>query len=258
MSFKEKVVFITGSGSGIGRATAVSFGKEGASVIVNDIDEESARITRDEIVKQGGKAICVCGDITIRGNVIEMINEAISKYGGINILINNAGFFSPLDFFELDDDTWERTLSINLKGMFICSQLISKIMMENEYGRIINLSSILAKIPSKNNIHYCSAKAAVIQFTRVLALILSEYGITVNAVAPGPTYTDMLNKIIKVDPSMEEVLIYGDVKHFRVGIPLRRIAKPNDQASVIKFLASEDAGHITGQTIHVDGGESIF
>ena len=258
MSFENRVVLITGAGRGIGKVTAQGFARAGASVIVNDIDEKSAKTTRDDIIGEGGRAIAIPTDITIKNQVEEMIAEARKVFGNIHILVNNAGIFSPMDFFDLDEETWDRTYSINMKGMFFCSQIVSKIMMENRYGRIINLASILAKIPFKKYVHYCSSKAAVVQFTRALALVLSEYGITVNAVAPGATYTDMLNEVIKGDPDMERMIIQGDAAQFRIGIPLRRIAQPEDQASMIRFLASEEARHITGQLIYVDGGLSIF
>jgi len=258
MQFQNRVALITGAGRGIGRATAQGFARAGASVVVNDIDERYAERTRDDITREGGRAIAVHADITVKGQVEKMIAEAEKAYGSIHILVNNAGIFSPMDFFDLDEETWDRTFSINMKGMFFCAQLVSKIMMENRYGRIINLASILAKIPFKKYVHYCASKAAVIQFTKALALILSEYGITVNAVAPGPTYTDMLNEVIKGDPDMEKIIIHGDAEQFRIGIPLRRIAQPEDQASMIRFLASEEAKHITGQLIYVDGGLSIF
>ncbi len=258
MLFENRVVLITGAGRGIGKVTAESFARAGASVVVNDIDERYAERTRDDIIREGGRAIAVHADITVKSQVEEMIAEAQKAYGSIHILVNNAGIFSPMDFFDLDEETWDRTFSINLKGMFFCSQLISKMMIEKRYGRIINLASILAKIPFKRYVHYCASKAAVIQFTKALALVLSEYGITVNAVAPGPTYTDMLNEVIKGDPNMERIIIQGDAEQFRIGIPLRRIAEPEDQASMIRFLASEEARHITGQLIYVDGGLSIF
>ncbi len=258
MLFENRVVLITGAGRGIGKVTAESFARAGASVVVNDIDERYAERTRDGIIREGGRAIAVHADITVKSQVEEMIAEAQKAYGSIHILVNNAGIFSPMDFFDLDEETWDRTFSINLKGMFFCSQLISKMMIEKRYGRIINLASILAKIPFKRYVHYCASKAAVIQFTKALALVLSEYGITVNAVAPGPTYTDMLNEVIKGDPNMERIIIQGDAEQFRIGIPLRRIAEPEDQASMIRFLASEEARHITGQLIYVDGGLSIF
>jgi len=258
MLFEKRVVLITGAGRGIGKVTAQGFARTGASVVINDIDEKYAERTRDDIIGEGGRAIAVHADITVKSQVEEMIAEAQKAYGSIHILVNNAGIFSPMDFFDLDEETWDRTFSINMKGMFFCSQLVSKIMVENRYGRIINLASILAKVPFKRYVHYCASKAAVIQFTKALALVLSEYGITVNAVAPGPTYTDMLNEVIKGDPNMEKIIIHGDAGQFRIGIPLRRIAEPEDQASMIRFLASEEARHITGQLIYVDGGLSIF
>lgn len=258
MSFENKVVLITGAGRGIGKAAAAQFAKKGAAVIINDVDAGCAESARDETLRQGGKAIALCADITEPDAVEEMVARALEAYGAIHILVNNAGIFSPMDFFDLDVQTWDKTFAINLKGMFLCSQCVAKTMIAGRYGRIINISSILAKIPFKKYVHYCASKAAVIQFTRALALVLSDYKITVNAVAPGATHTDMLKEVLQGDPSMENVIIHGDAENFRIGIPLRRIASPMDQAEMIQFLASEQTEHITGQIIFVDGGQSIF
>ena len=187
-----------------------------------------------------------------------MVDQIKKEYGTIHILVNNAGIFIPMDFFDLDEETWDKTFSVNVKGIFLCSQAVSPLMIEQNYGRMINLSSIQAKIPSPKYMHYCSAKASVIHLTRVLALILAPHKITVNAIAPGPTGTEMLDEIIKGDPQMERLIIEGDARQFRIGIPMGRIATPEDQAKAILLLASDAASHITGQTIHVDGGQSIF
>jgi len=258
MTFKDRVVLITGAGRGIGEASAKAFAREGAIVVINDLDEEAAKKAAESIVKGGGQSIFICADITQKGQVTDMVEHIKKEYGSIHILVNNAGVFIPMDFFDLDEETWDKTYAVNVKGMFFCSQAVSPLMIQQDYGRIINLSSIQAKIPSPRYMHYCSAKASVIHFTRVLALILAPHKITVNAIAPGPTGTDMLDELIKGDPQMERLIIEGDAGQFRIGIPMGRIATPEDQAKAILFLASEAASHITGQTIHVDGGQSIF
>jgi NAD(P)-dependent dehydrogenase (short-subunit alcohol dehydrogenase family) len=258
MDFEDKIVLITGAGKGIGEATAKSFASQGAVVVINDLDEAAAKKVSESIIQEGGRAMSVCADITRRDQVYGMVDRIERTYETIHILVNNAGVFIPKDFFDLDDETWDKTFSVNVKGMFLCSQAVSPLMIHQNYGRIINLSSIQAKIPSTRYMHYCSAKASVIHFTRVLALILAPNKITVNAVAPGPTGTEMLDEIIRGDPQMERLIIEGDARQFRIGIPLGRIATPEDQAKTVLFLASEAAGHITGQTIHVDGGQSVF
>lgn len=258
MAFKDKVVLITGGGRGIGEATARLFAQEGAKVVINDLDEDAANKVAESIVWDGGESIPICADISQKVLVGEMVNHIKKEYGTIHILVNNAGIFVPMDFFEMDEETWDKTFSVNVKGTFLCSQAVSPLMIKQTYGRIINLSSIQAKIPSAKYMHYCSAKASVIHLTRVLALILAPHKITVNAIAPGPTQTEMLDEIIKGDPQMERLIIEGDARQFRIGVPMGRIAIPEDQAKAILLLASDAASHITGQTIHVDGGQSIF
>jgi NAD(P)-dependent dehydrogenase (short-subunit alcohol dehydrogenase family) len=258
MRFEDKVVLITGAGRGIGEATAKAFSREGAVVVINDLDEATAGKVSEAIVREGGKSVAICADITSKGQVLQMVDQVARECGSIHVLVNNAGLFIPMDFFDLDEETWDKTFSVNVKGMFLCSQAVSPMMIKQSHGRIINLASIQAKIPSARYMHYCASKASVLHFTRVLALILARHKITVNAIAPGPTGTEMLDAVMKGDPGMERLIIEGDAQQFRIGIPMGRIAAPEDQAKAILFLASEAAGHITGQTLHVDGGQSIF
>jgi NAD(P)-dependent dehydrogenase (short-subunit alcohol dehydrogenase family) len=259
MSFKEKRVLVTGAGSGIGKAIAKAFAKNGAHLIINDLTEDRANLTQQEIIKAGGKAISIQADVSSKKQVSRMVNRVIEEFGWIDILVNNAGIFRPCEFFDLDVINWDRTFAVNVKGMFLCSQLVSREMIKRKSGSIINLSSITAKIPYSNYVDYCCTKAAVSQFTRVLALILAPYGITVNAIAPGSTEgTEMWEHVVKKNAKMKEYTIKGDAEKFRIGIPLGRLAKPEDQASMVLYLASEEAHHITGQTIFIDGGSSIF
>ncbi|MBW1691023.1 MAG: SDR family oxidoreductase [Deltaproteobacteria bacterium] len=259
MSFKEKKVLVTGAGSGIGKAIAKAFAKNGAYLIINDLREDRANSTQQEIVKGGGKAVSIQSDVSSKEQVSRMVNQVIEEFGWIDVLVNNAGIFKPSEFFDLDEKGWDRTFAVNVKGMFLCSQLISREMIKRNTGRILNLASITAKIPFQNYVDYCCTKAAVVQFTRVLALILAPYRITVNAIAPGSTEgTEMWEHIAKQNPQIKEYAIKGEAEKFRIGIPLGRLAKPEDQASMVLYLASEDARHITGQTIFIDGGSSIF
>jgi NAD(P)-dependent dehydrogenase (short-subunit alcohol dehydrogenase family) len=259
MSFEDKRVLVTGAGSGIGRTIAKAFGKKGAYLIVNDLEDERANSTREEIIGEGGKAISVQCDVTSKDQVSEMVERVIDELGHIDVLVNNAGIFKPSEFFDLDEKDWDKTFAVNVKGMFLCSQLVSRGMIKRETGRILNLASITAKIPFPNYVDYCCTKAAVVQFTRVLALILAPHKITVNAIAPGATEdTEMWRHVMKLAPNMEELAIKGDGEKFRIGIPLGSLVNTQDHASMMLYLASEEARHITGQTIFIDGGCSIF
>ncbi|MFC1822823.1 SDR family NAD(P)-dependent oxidoreductase [Thermodesulfobacteriota bacterium] len=259
MSFEEKRVLVTGAGRGIGKAISKAFAKKGASLIINDLIGEQANSTKQEIIEEGGKAISIQADVRSKEQISRMIEQVIDELGCIDILINNAGIFRPCDFFELDEADWDMTFAVNVKGMFICSQLVGREMINRKTGRIINLASTAAKIPFQNYVDYCCAKAAVVQFTRVLALILAPHGITVNAIAPGTTEdTEMWKQLVKSNPQMKELAIRGDAEKFRVGIPLGSLVNTGDHASMVLYLASEEARHITGQTIFIDGGCSIF
>jgi len=259
MSFEDKRVLVTGAGTGIGRAIAKAFAKKGAYLIINDLIDESANSTREEIIEEGGNAISIQCDVRSKEQVSEMVKRVVDELGHIDVLVNNAGIFRPSEFFDLDEKDWDETFAVNVKGMFLCSQSVSRQMIKRETGRILNLASITAKIPFQNYVDYCCTKAAVVQFTRVLALILAPHKITVNAIAPGATEdTEMWRKAMKLTPNMEELAIRGDAERFRIGIPLGSFVQTQDHASMILYLASEEARHITGQTIFIDGGCSIF
>ncbi|MBW1673294.1 MAG: SDR family oxidoreductase [Deltaproteobacteria bacterium] len=250
---------MTGAGSGIGKAIAKAFAKKGAYLIINDLLEDRANSTRQEIIKEGGKAISIQCDVTSKEQLSEMVKWVIDEAQHIDVLVNNAGIFRPSEFFDLDEKDWDRTFAVNVKGMFLCSQLVSREMIKRNTGRILNLASITAKIPFQNYVDYCCTKAAVVQFTRVLALILAPHKITVNAIAPGSTEdTEMWRHAMKMNPQMKELAIRGDAEKFRIGIPLGSLVNTRDHASMMLYLASEEARHITGQTIFIDGGCSIF
>lgn len=251
MQFKDKVVLITGSSRGIGKATALTFAKEGANVVVDyfvsDVEpdaESNARKVVEEIQSIGSKAIAIEADVSNEEHVKNLVSKAIEYFGKIDILVNNAGIVFDLPFEERTVKHWKDTLNVDLIGCFICAKHVVPHMKKNGGGRIINISSTNAL----NNffiesLDYDSAKAGVIVLTRNLAKELAPHNILVNAVAPG-----------WVNTPMNEDLPDDVVKEETDKIYIKRFAEPVEIANAVSFLASEKASYITGTTLKVDGG----
>jgi NAD(P)-dependent dehydrogenase (short-subunit alcohol dehydrogenase family) len=179
--------------------------------------------------------------------------ETIEKFKKVDVLVNNAGIAKYRLITETEEKEWDAIFNVNLKGTFLCSQAVAKEMIKRRTGRVINIASNAARIPRIQLGAYCASKAAVVQFTRVLALELAEYGITVNAVCPGATNTELLKTL----PTNIHEQIHGNLTKFRCGIPLGKLADPDDIMSMVLYLASESGKHITGEAIYIDGGQSI-
>jgi 3-oxoacyl-[acyl-carrier protein] reductase len=249
MRIAGKVALVTGAQQGIGQAIALAFGREGASVVVNYLDDQAAG---ESIVKNiheaGGQAQAVAGSVARLGDVRAMV-EAGNAFGGIDILVNNAGIFPRIDFLQMTEAQWDEVLNINLKGMFFCTQtVVRQLVAQGRSGAVVNLASSAAFRSSPRGVHYVSSKAGIVGFTRATALELARYRIRVNAIAPGTTDTAQP----RYGMSEEELQAVGRQ------VPLGRIAVPDDIASMALFLASDEAGHITGQTMHVNGGAYLY
>lgn len=242
MKLKDKVAIITGSTRGFGRTTAILFAQEGAKVVVNGRNEEKAQEVTKIIKNNGGSAITCVANVTMRSCVERMVEETLKEYGRIDILVNNAGITKGSRFYEIAEEDWDEIINTNLKGYFLCAQTIGKVMMNQNYGKIVNVSSIYYK-GSKGQLHYDASKGGIVSMTRSLALELAKYNVNVNCVAPGICETDM-PKIIP------QKVIDAYIKQ----VPLRRLGKAEEVANVILFLASDESSYITGQTIHIDGG----
>jgi 3-oxoacyl-[acyl-carrier protein] reductase len=253
VKLQDKVALVTGGGSGIGRATSLRFAREGANVVVSDVDEAGANNTVAEIEAADGKAISVIGNVAERADAQRMVNAALEKFGRLDILINNAGITRDAlsvrvkdgDVKMMSDEQWDAVLAVNLKGTFLCSQATAIPMMKQKYGRIINTASVGA-LGNIGQANYSASKAGVIGLTKTLALEFARYGITVNAVAPGGVKTRMTAAI--PEKIMNELV---------QRIPLQRMAEPEEIAAVHAFLASDDASYITGQVIWIDGGLTL-
>ena len=245
MRLAGKVALVTGAQQGIGKAIALAFGREGANVVVNYLDDQAAG---EAIVKSihasGGQATAVQGSVTRAADVRTMV-EAGNAFEGIDILVNNAGIFPRVDFLHMTEAQWDEVLNVNLKGTFFCTQAVVRQLVEQgKPGAVVNLASSAAFRSSPRGVHYVSSKAGLVGFTRATALELARYRIRVNAIAPGTTDTAQP----RYGMSEQELQAVGRQ------VPLGRMAVPDDIANLAVFLASEAASHITGQTMHVNGG----
>ena len=245
MRLKGKVAIVTGSRRGIGRAIALEMAKEGAKVVVSDIELKECEAVCDEIRKLGSDAIAVKCDVTKKDEVDAMMERVIQKFGRIDIMVNNAGVYvaKPLD--QTTEQDWDFVVDINLKGVFLCSSAAAKHMMKQKRGKIISTASIAGKVGFADSSAYCASKGGIISLTRELAMELAPHHINVNAVAPGVIDTNMTKGFMEDEKAKQGLLM---------GIPLGRIGKPEDIAKAVVFLASEDSDYVTGHTLVVDGG----
>jgi len=239
-----RVAFITGAGRGMGRAISERLAAEGARVAVADIDKDSAAAVASGL---GGDAHAVHVDVTEAASIAAAVEQVTAALGGIEVLVNNAGWDRMAPFVETDETLWDRLIDINLKGVLHTCRIIVPGMTERGGGRIVNVSSDAGRVGSTGEAVYSATKAGVIGFTKTLAREVARHGVTVNAVCPGPTAT----------PLLEEMIGAGNerlIDSLQRAIPLGRLGRPEDVAAAVAFLASDDASFITGQTLSVSGG----
>lgn len=244
MRYKDKVALVTGAGRGIGKAIAIALAEEGASIVVNDIDLKSAEETANEIKAMGCKAVLVKADVSNTEQVIGMVEKIIEIFKRIDILVNNAGIFSSVSLEDMTEDEWDKVMSVNLKGVFLCSQAVMKFFKKQQSGRIVNVASLADKVGGIfAGANYAASKAGVISLTKSLARQLAPYGINVNAVAPAVIETEMVKGWPK---DIKETLLRQ--------VPLGRFGRPEEVAKTVAFLLSDEAAFITGATIDINGG----
>jgi NAD(P)-dependent dehydrogenase (short-subunit alcohol dehydrogenase family) len=242
-----KVALVTGAGRGIGRAIALGLAQAGTRVAVNDINPDTAERTAREIRDGGGEAVAFAADVANKLAVHTMINGCLERWGRLDILVNNAGVEPKASILTMDEYDWDRTLAVNLKGAFLCSQFAGRAMREQGGGVIVNIASIGGhKIPLKDRAAYCASKAGLVGFTRECAREFAAYGIRVNAICPGVIETEMTAQL-RQDPEQ--------MRKWLEDIPQGRLGTPEDVVGLVLFLCSEAAAYITGQAIHVDGGK---
>ena len=242
----DRVAIVTGAGQGMGRAVAMRLSAEGARVVANDVNEEAAARTAKRIQEVGGEAIAVAGDVTSTGDVANIVDAALDRYGRIDILVNNAGVLRPTKVIDIEEDEWDWVIAVNLKGTYLCSRAVLPAMRKGGWGRIVNFSSTAGKSTSTvGGAHYTAAKAGVLGFTRHLARETAGYGVTVNAVCPGLIDTEMVRGTI---PD-EQARAYAD------SFPIQRMGEPSEVAELVAFLASDRAAYITGASLDINGGD---
>ncbi len=247
MSLTGKAALVTGGSRGIGRAIVIELAKAGADVAINYSGNESmAQEAAREVEALGRQSAVIQANVADSDSVAKMVKHVVDKFGRLDILINNAGIAKDNLLMRMKEEDWDAVLNVNLKGVFNCTKAVTRQMMKQRSGRIINISSVVGVLGNPGQANYAAAKAGIIGLTKSNARELAARGITVNAVAPGYIQTDMTAEL------PEEVR-----QEMSKQIPLGRMGLAEDVAKVVRFLASDDAGYMTGQTLHVDGGMAM-
>jgi 3-oxoacyl-[acyl-carrier protein] reductase len=251
MLLSDRVAIITGGSRGIGRGIALKYAEEGCSIVIADVLEEASKKTVDEISQKGGKAIFAPCDVTSSTQIQSTINQTISKFGKVDIMVNNAGIGPEIrPFAEISEADLDKVLSVNLKGVFLCCKAIIPVMKEKGYGRIINISSISAiRAPGPINYTYDISKAGVLMLTLDLAVEFAPFNINVNTIMPGLIRTEMSDTLVPPGVNADDFFV-----EFGKGIPIQRVGTPADIAGVAVFLASDLSAYVTGAGIFTAGG----
>lgn len=258
MKFENKIAVVTGAGSGIGKGTSEMLASEGATVVVTDINEESAKKVSDEINNKGGKSTYFQLDVTQYDAISNMAEQIKENYGLIDIWVNNAGLSIITPFFKHTEKIWDDTMNVNLKGQFLCCKVAIPQMLEKGAGSIVNMSSQSGKVGTNDYQAYCASKFGVIGLTQALSKEFSGKGVRVNSVCPGVVYTSMWEKQ-KADYAAKKNIQADEVMdYFANKIPEGRVGKVEDITNTISFLLSDEASYITGQAINVNGGDIMF
>ena len=247
--FSGKVAIVTGAGQGMGRAVAERLAAGGAQLVVNDLNPSSAEGTASQIAADGGDAIAVAGDVTSKNDVTRIVDEAVRQYGGVHIMVNNAGILRPTPVIDIEEDEWDLVIGVNLKGTYLCSRAVLPAMQQAGWGRIVNFSSTAGKnVSTVGGAHYTAAKAGILGFSRHLAKEVARFGITVNSVCPGLIDTEMVRSTI--DKERAEA--------YARSFPISRLGEPHEVAELVAFLASDRAAYITGASLDINGGDLMI
>jgi NAD(P)-dependent dehydrogenase (short-subunit alcohol dehydrogenase family) len=254
MELQGQVAIVTGAGRGIGRATALELARMGAAVVIAEVDRAGAEHTAGEVRALGGTALVVPTDVTRRADLAAMAERTRAELGGIDVLVNNAGIYRAAATLDITEEHWDAVLDINAKAVFFASQAVLPAMIARKRGCIVSLASMAGKIGSRTNLPYNASKAAVISMTKSLALAHAADGIRVNCVCPGFVETDMWTEVSRDQGALLGLTAEEFTRQRAAQVPLGRMERPEDVASVIGFLVSARAAYVTGQALSVDGG----
>ncbi len=255
MKLKDKIAIVTGAGAGMGKAIALRFAREGAHVVVAEIDPQTGNQTASEVSAHDRRGLFVPTDMAKVSDIQAMVDRAVETFGQIDILVNNAGVTKSLGFFDVTPEDWDWMYAVNAKGVFFCMQAVAREMVKRGEGKIVNIASIAGKgFRGTSNIAYAGTKGAVIAMTRIGASQLAKYNINVNAICPGATRTNLYERVMKQITEREGITEAEAMARMDASIPLRRSNSPDDIANMAAFLASDEARNITGQSFNVDGG----
>ena len=245
--FHGKVAVVTGASRGIGRATALALGREGASLVLVGRDAQSLQSAEKELSRLGSRAVVVVADVTRRAEVEQLTREAYREFEAVHLLVNNAGVYPVTPFLEMAEEEWDAVLDTNLKGVFLTTQAIARRMVEQGVaGRIVNVSSTSSLVARPGCAHYATSKAGLNQLTRVLAVELAPHSITVNALCPGLIGTDRVQQLSQINVAEHQTKL--------ARIPMARLGSPEEIAAGILFLLSDEASYFTGSVLYADGG----
>jgi meso-butanediol dehydrogenase / (S,S)-butanediol dehydrogenase / diacetyl reductase len=254
MELKGQVAIVTGAGRGIGRAIALELGRQGADIVIAEMDQAGAKRTAEEVGALGRRSLATATDVTSRADLRAMVDRAKAEFGRIDILVNNAGIYRAASTLDVTEDHWDAIMNINAKAVFFATQAVLPTMMAQKSGAIVSLASMAGKIGSTTNLPYNASKAAVVSMTKSLALAHAGEGIRVNCVCPGFVETDMWTTVARDQGKLLGMTPEEFTRRRAASVPLGRMEKPEDVAHVVAFLAGPRSGYMTGQALSVDGG----